>query len=227
MRVTEQRGAHSSVEQEIFFCITQQCWNFLSCFLELKRSSCNPSVKRKMLFSIIFCEDPSTWGRLSFMCWFIFINWNSFLCVSVSPKVISSKFLVAETARNSKNTWRQNFLLLKHLFQQLKKKLCCWNTVSSKRIFLFFWVKNRVFSCVKTRMLFWSVCDPEAKWSIILCSVLCFWIIRKQSITLCSYFCCFGIYQKILNSGNRGFFHCILFGITKNSRHGIRACPGS
>jgi len=38
---------------------------------------------------------------------------------------------------------------------------------------------------------------------------------------------CFGIYQKILNSGNRGFFHFILFGITRNSRHGIRACPGS
>lgn len=114
-------------------------------------------------------------------------------------------------------------MLLKHYDQQLTK-LRCWNTNFNKAIFF-------CFRCVKTEhcsVQFYFY--PMAKQSITFFSVLLFRNYHKfpkQSITLCSHFFCFEIYHKIPNNGNRVFFHSILFGMTRNSRHGTRACPGS
>jgi len=80
--------------------------------VELKHSCCNPSVKRKMLFSIISCENPSMWGRHFCNNWFIVNEYEFFFCVLLkhcNQKIVSR---------------RQNRVLLKHQFQ------CCWNTLA-------------------------------------------------------------------------------------------------
>jgi len=42
--------------------------------------------------------------------------------------------------------------------------------------------------------------------------------------SLCCVYCVFGILpEKIPNSGIKASFHCILFGMTRNSQHGIKA----
>ena len=187
-----------------------------------------------MLFSIIFCEDPSTWGRLSFICWFIFINISFFLCVAVTPKVILSKiscccYTVSRKILDVKSyvAATPRTTLLQHHEQQRKKNCVAATPFPENEFLCFSELKTEYFSASKTKYYFDQFLILRQSRVLFYALFLCFWIIRKQSITLCSYFCCFGIYQKILNSGNKGFFHCILFGITRNSRHGIRACPGS
>ena len=88
------------------------------------------------------------------MCWFIFINWNSFLCVSVSPKVISSKFLVAETARNSKKYLTSKFPVAETPVSATEKNCVAETPFPANEFFCFSELKTEYFSASKIKYYF-------------------------------------------------------------------------